>query len=88
MKIIQITKICLIKLYITFLRPDRIEIYFFGILEDENRGRQSIHYFPNFQGAKKKKFGFWSIVGVKELLTNLKKQTGRWEGTFIPNPFI
>ena len=77
-----------IKLYITFLRPDRIEIYFFGILEDENRGRQSIHYFPNFQGAKKKKFGFWSIVGVKELLTNLKKQTGRWEGTFIPNPFI
>jgi hypothetical protein len=47
-------------------------------LEDENRGRQSIHYFPNFQGAKKKKFGFWSIVGVKELLTNLKKN--RLEG--------
>jgi hypothetical protein len=53
-----------------FICPDRIEIYFFGILEDENRGRQSIHYFPNFQGAKKKKFGFCSIVGVKELLTN------------------
>lgn len=47
-------------------------------MEDENRGRQSIHYFPNFQGAKKKKFGFWSIVGGERTFNKLKKN--RLEG--------